>query len=1044
MPPKKGKASKKNDFDADSEENVKGKSVSGDSKPAAQNSKKKQKNRAKQDDWSDEEEKSDKLKSQVVSDEEIIPTKPQKSTKKKQKGKSKKDDWSDSEDEKTDKIKPDAVSDSNTVTSKPAKNLKKKAKSKSKKDDWSDDDDDQGNKFSLEALANEDEAEPRPGKKDKKKKSKKRDSSEDEADGENENDGDLDTERTSKPAKATAKKKQKGKAKKDDWSEEDDKVDVLNTVLSDDSSEERFLAKPVKKDKKQKPKKKVSEESEEGSDIEVEEKVQKPVKDGVEPVLNSKGSTGLKKELNTKTSKKKGRDVSDDSDSSITEKVSEMSVSKEEEEQRPDRVKKEINIGDACETLTEEVGKMTLGKADDKDKSESAEIAATKGRHTKSKKDEKVVNIDVEVDVDKIEVGEKYRKKTSKEQKTVDKEDADDDAKEPAGTTQKKLTHKEKKKLKKQMEYEQQMETLTKKGGQGHSELGENFTMSQVQKSAGQLQALENAVDIKVENFSISAKGKDLFVNASLLIANGRRYGLVGPNGHGKTTLLRHIASRAFAIPPGIDILCCEQEVVADDTSAVETVLKADVKRTELLAECKDLEARQEQGDMSVQDRLKEVYEELKAIGADSAEPRARRILAGLGFSRDMQDRATKNFSGGWRMRVSLARALFIEPTLLLLDEPTNHLDLNAVIWLDNYLQGWKKTLLIVSHDQSFLDNVCNEIIHLDQQKLYYYKGNYSMFKKMYSQKLKERIKEYEKQEKRLKEMKSHGQSKKAAEKKQKEVLTRKQEKNRSKIQKEDEQGPTELLQRPRDYIVKFSFPDPPPLQPPILGLHNVTFAYPGQKPLFINCDFGIDLTSRVAIVGPNGVGKSTFLKLLTGDLEPQRGEVKKNHRLRIGRFDQHSGEHLTAEESPAEYLIRLFDLPYEKARKQLGTFGLSSHAHTIKMKDLSGGQKARVALAELCLNAPDVVILDEPTNNLDIESIDALADAINDYKGGVIIVSHDERLIRETDCTLWVIEDQTINEVDGDFDDYRKELLDSLGEVINSPSIIANAAVQQ
>lgn len=1039
MPPKKGKASKKNDFDGDSEENIKGKSAGGDSKPATQNSKKKQKSRGKQDDWSDEEERSDKLKPQVVSDEEIIPTKSQKSTKKKQKGKGKKDDWSDSDDEKTDKIKPEALSESNTVAPKPTKNPKKKTKNKGKKDEWSDDDDDQVNKFSLEALPSEDEAEVKPGKKEKKKKIKKRDSSEDEADGENENDGDFDADRNSKPAKPTTKKKQKGKMKKDDWSEEDDKVDVLNTVLNEDSSDEKFIAKPVKKDKKQKTKKKVSEESEEEADIEVEEKVQKPVKSDVDAVLDSKG----KKAVNTQTSKKKGRDVSDDSDSSITEKVSEMKIS-EESKQKGSGVKKDSNIGETCDTLIEEVGKITLGKTGDKDKSESTENATTKGRHKKSKNDEQDVDSDVEVDDDKIEVGEKYRKKTSKEQKTVDKEDADNGTKDPAGTSQKKLTHKEKKKLKKQMEYEQQMETLTKKGGQGHSELGENFTMSQVQKSAGQLQALENAVDIKVENFSISAKGKDLFVNASLLIANGRRYGLVGPNGHGKTTLLRHIASRAFAIPPGIDILCCEQEVVADDTSAVETVLKADVKRTELLAECKDLEGRQEQGDMSVQDRLKEVYEELKAIGADSAEPRARRILAGLGFSRDMQDRATKNFSGGWRMRVSLARALFIEPTLLLLDEPTNHLDLNAVIWLDNYLQGWKKTLLIVSHDQSFLDNVCNEIIHLDQQKLYYYKGNYSMFKKMYSQKLKERIKEYEKQEKRLKEMKSHGQSKKAAEKKQKEVLTRKQEKNRSKIQKEDDQGPTELLQKPRDYIVKFSFPDPPPLQPPILGLHNVTFAYPEQKPLFINCDFGIDLTSRVAIVGPNGVGKSTFLKLLTGDLEPQRGEVKKNHRLRIGRFDQHSGEHLTAEESPSEYLMRLFDLPYEKARKQLGTFGLSSHAHTIKMKDLSGGQKARVALAELCLNAPDVVILDEPTNNLDIESIDALADAINDYKGGVIIVSHDERLIRETDCTLWVIEDQTINEVDGDFDDYRKELLDSLGEVINSPSIIANAAVQQ
>uniref|UniRef100_U5EVS9 ATP-binding cassette sub-family F member 1 n=1 Tax=Corethrella appendiculata TaxID=1370023 RepID=U5EVS9_9DIPT len=610
---------------------------------------------------------------------------------------------------------------------------------------------------------------------------------------------------------------------------------------------------------------------------------------------------------------------------------------------------------------------------------------------------------------------------------------------------EKKLTHKEKKKLKKQQEYERQVEAMTKKGGQGHSELESNFTMSQAQKSGTQKTHMEHAVDIKIENFTISAKGNDLFVNANLLIANGRRYGLVGPNGHGKTTLLRHIASRAFAIPPNIDVLLCEQEVVADDTSAVDTVVKADVKRTKLLEESKKLEAASEKGDLSVQDRLLEVYAELKAIGADSAEPRARRILAGLGFSKEMQNRATKNFSGGWRMRVSLARALFLEPTLLCLDEPTNHLDLNAVIWLDNYLQGWKKTLLIVSHDQSFLDNVCNEIIHLDNKKLYYYKGNYSMFKKMFVQKRREMIKEYEKQEKRIKELKAHGQSKKAAEKKQKDNLTRKQEKTKSKSQKnEEDEGPVELLAKPKDYIVKFNFPDPPPLQPPILGIHNVTFNFDGQKPLFISVDFGIDLSSRIAIVGPNGVGKSTFLKLLVGELQPKQGEAKRNHRLRIGRFDQHSGEHLTAEESPAEYLQRLFNLQYEKSRKALGTFGLASHAHTIKMKDLSGGQKARVALAELCLNAPDVLILDEPTNNLDIESIDALADAINDYKGGVIIVSHDERLIRETGCSLYVIEDQTINEVDGDFDDYRKEVLDSLGEVINNPSISANAAVLQ
>merc|ERR1719403_452288 len=187
-----------------------------------------------------------------------------------------------------------------------------------------------------------------------------------------------------------------------------------------------------------------------------------------------------------------------------------------------------------------------------------------------------------------------------------------------------------------------------------------------------------------------------------------------------------------------------------------------------------------------------------------------------------------------------------------------------------------------------------------------------------------------------------------------------------------------------------------------------------------------------------------TFLKLLLGDLEPTKGEARKNARLKIGRFGQHSGEHLTADETPTEYLQRLFNLPVEKARRALGSFGLQSHAHTIMMKDLSGGQKSRVALAEVTLSGPDVVVFDEPTNNLDIESIDALAEAIGEYEGGVIIVSHDERLIRETECQLWVIEDQSIEEIDGDFDDYRKEILDLLGEQVSNPSLIANQAVQQ
>ncbi|XP_034841184.1 ATP-binding cassette sub-family F member 1 [Maniola hyperantus] len=852
-------------------------------------------------------------------------------------------------------------------------------------------------------------------------------------------------------SKTKGKGKKKGKGNKDS--------DDEDTVKKPQISDEEDVPKPVKKSQKKASKKKG------GGDPSDDEDDNKS--------LVSNATSTASKSAPKQNKKKKGKGKKDDdwSDGNSDEETKEVS---DEEIAKPvlkkkGKNKKKVVTGESSEdedqddakSVVSDVssnapppvkakGKKGKGKKDDWPDEESDKELKTESEDedvlkpvVRSKmKQRKKNNIDnIEEELKKFEI------KEEEPEPEEEREETKASAEEKSEPAEKKMSHKEKKKLKKQQEYEKQVELLTKKGGQGHSELDANFTVSQAQKSAGQMAALENAVDIKVENFSISAKGKDLFVNANLLIANGRRYGLVGPNGHGKTTLLRHLAQRAFPLPSHIDILLCEQEVTANDTSAVETILEADVKRTELLKECKELEAEIEKGAMKKQERLNEVYSELKAIGADSAEPRARRILAGLGFSREMQNRATKNFSGGWRMRVSLARALYIEPTLLLLDEPTNHLDLNAVIWLDNYLQGWKKTLLVVSHDQSFLDNVCNEIIHLDQQKLFYYKGNYSMFKKMYAQKRKEQIKEYEKQEKRLKEMKAHGQSKKAAEKKQKEVLTRKQEKNRSKSQREEaEDGGAliTLLQRPKEYLVKFSFPDPPPLQPPILGLHNVDFNYPGQKPLFKQVDFGIDLNTRIAIVGPNGVGKSTFLKLLVGELSPIRGELIRNHRLRIGRFDQHSGEHLTAEESPVEYLQRLFGLQYEKARKALGTFGLASHAHTIKMKDLSGGQKARVALAELTLMAPDVVILDEPTNNLDIESIDALAEAINQYKGGVVIVSHDERLIRETDCSLYVIEDQTINEVDGDFDDYRKELLESLGETINSPSIIANAAVQQ
>lgn len=587
------------------------------------------------------------------------------------------------------------------------------------------------------------------------------------------------------------------------------------------------------------------------------------------------------------------------------------------------------------------------------------------------------------------------------------------------------LSKKEKRKLKKKAKFESETQEVA----------GSQFSVSQ-QESSAKTALLENALDIKVEKFSISARGKDLFVNANLNITAGRRYGLVGPNGMGKTTLLTHIAARKLAIPSNIDVLLCEQDVEASEAPAFDVVLKADKKRLQLLEEEARLIALSESGDETATEKLKEVYVELEAIGAASAESRVRRILAGLGFTSEMQQRPVSHFSGGWRMRVSLARALFMEPTLLMLDEPTNHLDLNAVIWLDNYLQNWKKTLLVVSHDQYFLDSVCTDIIHLDQQKLYYYRGNYEQFKKMYVQKVKEQEKAYNKQQKQIKDLKASGQSRKQAEEKTKAVQGRKNKKGGKKgDMEEDDLEPLELIKKPKEYVVKFSFPLPPPLNPPILGLKCVTFGYPSQPKLFTGLEFGIDMKSRIAVVGNNGVGKSTFLKLLIGELEPEKGETVRNHRLRIGSYNQHSADQLSMDDSPVEYLQRKYDLDYQTSRKHLGRFGLVSHAHTIKTKDLSGGQKSRVAFADLSLGNPDVIVLDEPTNNLDIESIDALADAINEFTGGVILVSHDARLILETSCQLWVVENQNIDKVDGDFDDYRQEILEKLGEEVMAKS---------
>ena len=428
-------------------------------------------------------------------------------------------------------------------------------------------------------------------------------------------------------------------------------------------------------------------------------------------------------------------------------------------------------------------------------------------------------------------------------------------------------------------------------------------------------------------------------------------------------------------------------------------------------------------------ERLEAIYERLEELDPTTFETRAAQLLHGLGFTQKQMAKHTCDMSGGWRMRVALARALFASPTLLLLDEPTNHLDLEACVWLEGYLKEYKKCLVMVSHSQDFLNGVCTHIIWLTQGKLTYYTGNYDTFCKTVRENEVIQQKKHEKEQEDIKHIKEFIASCGTYSN-----LVRQAKSKQKILDKMYEAGLMPPVRKERNF--NFDFPDCEKLPPPVLPFVNVSFSYSGKKEdyLYENLNLGIDCDSRIALVGPNGAGKSTLLKLMVGDLTATDGAVTRHPHLSIGRYYQHSVDLLNDDMTVLEFFKHTypntltFVRDEEGWRSFLGRYGVSGKMQTAKIGQLSDGQKSRLVIATICMSNPNLLLLDEPTNHLDLEAIDGLARAINNYKGGLVLVSHDFRLIDQVAKEIWVCDNKTVTVWQGDIREYKRALAKKMG----------------